>query len=85
MLKVRARIDSAEVDPQMRDRVRRWLVSATIREVLEGRLPDGQSELRLLIHSPARTFADADVTGKEYVLTLKDDLSDPYVGELSVT
>ena len=84
MVTLRAQIISSQVDPSMRDRLRRWLVTARVREVLEGTLEPDRDEISLLVHSPAREFADADIVGREYVLTLEDPVSDPYNGPLSV-
>jgi hypothetical protein len=84
MATLRAQIISSEVDPAMRDRLRRWLVTARVLEVLDGQLPAGRETLSLLVHSPARTFMDADIVGREYVITLEDPLTEPYIGHVSV-
>lgn len=84
MLKLRVRISSSQVDPAMRDRIRRWLVQAEVLEVLEGQLPPDQRVVSLLVHSPARVFMDPEIVGREYVITLEDPLSEPYIGTVSV-
>ena len=84
MATLRVQIISSEVDPAMRDRIRRWLVTARVLEVLDGQFPADGGTLSLLIHSPARTFMDADIAGGEYVITLEDPLTEPYTGHVSV-
>ncbi len=84
MLKLRVHIVSSEVDPAMRDRIRRWLVTAEVREVLEGTLPAEHRTLSLLVHSPARAFMDADIVGRDYVITLEEPVTEPYMGEVRV-
>jgi hypothetical protein len=81
---LRVHIDSSEVDPAMRDRLRRWLVTARVKEVLQGDFPADQGTLSLLVHSPSRVFMDADIVGREYVITLDEPLTDPYMGNVSV-
>ena len=73
-----------EVDPAMRDRLRRWLVTARVEEVLQGELPADHGTLSLLVHSPSRVFMDADIVDREYVITLEEPLTDPYTGDITV-
>jgi hypothetical protein len=84
MLKLRVHITCSEVDPAMRDRLRRWLVTAEVRDVVEGTLPSAQRTLSLLVHSPARVFMDPEIVGRDYVITLDEPLTDPYVGEVGI-
>jgi hypothetical protein len=84
VITLRVHVVSSEVDPARRDRLRRWLVTARVQEVLHGKLPANQDTVSLLVHSPSRTFMDADIVDKEYVITLDEPLTEPYVGEISV-
>ncbi len=84
MLKLRVHIISSEVDPAMRDRLRRWLVTAEVRDVLEGALPAEQRSISLLVHSPARMFMDPEIVGRDYVITLEEPVTDPYAGDIGV-
>jgi hypothetical protein len=84
VITLRVQIVSSEVDPAMRDRLRRWLVTAHIREVVQGTLPTNQDTLSLLVHSPSRVFMDADIVDREYVISLQEPLTDPYTGDISV-
>ena len=84
MITLRVKVVSSVVDPAMRDRIRRWLVTARVQEVIQGSLPEGQDTVSLLVHSPSRLFMDADVVDKEYVITLDEPLTDPYTGEITV-
>ena len=68
----------------MRDRLRRWLVTARVEEVLQGELPVDHGTLSLLVHSPSRVFMDADIVDREYVITLEEPLTDPYTGDITV-
>ena len=68
----------------MRDRLRRWLVTARVQEVLQGDLPADHGTLSLLVHSPSRVFMDADIVDHDYVITLEEPLTDPYMGDVSV-
>jgi hypothetical protein len=81
---LRAQIISSEVDPAMRDRLLRWLVTARVLEVLDGQFPADRDTLSLLVHSPARTFMDPEIVGREYVITLEEPLTDPYIGHVGV-
>jgi len=84
MATLRVQIISSEVDPAMRDRIHRWLVTVRVLEVLDGELPAGREIVSLLVHSPVRTFVDVDIVGREYVITLEDPLTEPYIGHVSV-
>ena len=84
MITLRVQVVSSEVDPAMRDRLRRWLVTARVQEVVQGSLPARQDTVSLLVHSPSRVFMDADIVDKEYVITLDEPLTEPYMGEISV-
>jgi hypothetical protein len=84
VIRLRVRIASSEVDPAMRDRLRRWLVTARVEEVLQGEFPADHGTLSLLVHSPSRVFMDADIVDREYVITLEEPLTDPYTGDISV-
>jgi hypothetical protein len=84
VITLRVHIVSSEVDPATRDRLRRWLVTARVREVLQGSLPANQDTVSLLVHSPSRVFMDADIVDHEYVITLQEPLTVPYTGEVSV-
>ncbi len=81
-LRVLVTIASVEVDPQLRDALRRYLIDARVDELLEGELPEAR--LRLLVHSPSLRLPDLDPVGKQYVLTLEEPVSDPYLGPLEV-
>ena len=81
-LRVLATIVRVEVDPQLRDALRRYLIDARVDELLEGELPEAR--LRLLVHSPSLLFPDADPVGRRYLLSLEEPVSDPYLGPLEV-
>lgn len=84
MATIRYRVETCQVDPLMRDRIRRWLVTGRILEVLEGEVPGGVDELSLLVHSPSRDFRDVEIVGREYALTLTGAFADPYSGPFTV-
>jgi len=84
VIKLRIHVISSEVDPAMRDRLRRWLVTARVRDVLQGSLPPDRDTISMLVHSPARVFADPEIVDHEYVITLDEPLTEPYTGEVSV-
>jgi hypothetical protein len=84
MVRVRVHVETSEVDPLMRDRIKRWLVSVRVLEVLEGTLPDDIGAFSLLVHSPSRDFQDVEIVGHDYVVTREDPFNDPYEGELVV-
>jgi len=84
VIRLRVHIEASQVDPAMRDRLRRWLVTARVEEVLQGELPADHSRLALLVHSPSRVFMDADIVDRDYVITLEEPLTDPYAGDISV-
>ena len=81
-LRVLVTISSVEVDPQLRDALRRYLIDARVDELIEGELPE--AGLRLLVHSPSLLLREPDPVGKRYVLTLEGPVSDPYLGPLEV-
>jgi hypothetical protein len=71
------RVSSVEVDPQLRDRVHRWLVTASVVTVHEGELP---AEVSVLLHSPARDLRDPSPVGSLFRWTLPDGGESPYLG-----
>ena len=73
----------AEPDPEARDSLRPYLVGVRVDELLEGE-PVVGDEVHLLVHSPTRTFAEADPVGERYLLTFTEPLTDPYTGPLDV-
>lgn len=77
-------VREAVVDRHQRDRRRRWLVAFDVDRVDEGQLGVGVATLNLLVHSPSRDFADPDIVGNAYRLTLHDPLDDPYTGRFTV-
>jgi hypothetical protein len=86
-VQVQATVVSVQVDPLMRHRLARHLVRVRVDKVIEGAaaLSElGSDQLTLLVHSPSKTFGDPDPVGQEYLLTLDDPLSEPYVGSLVV-
>jgi hypothetical protein len=83
MLAVSGRVSNVAVDPFLRDRVRRWLVTFDVLEVRSGELPKATSQITLLLHSPAQELAASDVLGLDYEITLDDPLEDPYTGKFS--
>lgn len=84
MLAVAGRVSNVVVDAFLRDRVRRWLVTLDVLEVRSGNLPEGTSQITLLVHSPARDFGASEVVGLDYEVTLDDPLTEPYTGKFSV-
>ena len=57
-----------------------WSVSGSTRSAAPTAL--GAGHLTLLVHSPSKTFGDPDPVGQEYLLTLDDPLTEPYLGSL---
>jgi hypothetical protein len=84
MLEVTGRVSNVVVDPFLRDRVRRWLVTFDVLAVHSGRLPDETLQVTLLVHSPAQELAASEVLGLDYEITLGDPLEDPYTGTFSL-
>jgi hypothetical protein len=83
-LRITGIVVSAEVDPQRRDVLRRWLVTLAVDDVLAGELPPGTTEVGFLVHSPSRDFVDADLIDKRYTITLLEPFAQPYAGEFEV-
>ncbi|HKE77203.1 MAG TPA: hypothetical protein VKB57_26520 [Acidimicrobiales bacterium] len=76
-------VRAAVVDGRQRDRRRRWLVTVDVERVEEGELAGDGTTLTLLVHSPSRDFADPDVVGHAFRLTLLDPVEDPYAGRFT--
>jgi hypothetical protein len=83
-LTVTGTVREAAVDTLRRDRLRRWLVAFDVDRVVEGGPVASGSTLTLLVHSPSRDFADPEIVGRSYRLTLLDPLDDPYTGRFTV-
>jgi hypothetical protein len=82
---IKGQIESSNVDPLMRDLLRRWLVTVRVLEVREGELPRERDSISLLVHSPARTFRDPEIVGRNYLIKLVNDFADPYAGEVEIS
>jgi hypothetical protein len=85
-VKLRATVLSVQVDPLLRHRLFRHLVNLRVDEVIAGSLTTAESgsQFTLLVHSPSKTFRDSNPVGQEYLLTLNDPLTEPYLGSLVV-
>jgi hypothetical protein len=79
---VEATVLQIEVDPYLRDPVRRHLARIRIDEVLSGEL--GAAQITLLIHSPSKTFMDPDPVGYHFLVALTPPIDDPYTGPLEI-
>jgi hypothetical protein len=73
------RVTAVEIDPQLRDRFNRWLVTASVVTVHEG---DLAGELQVLVHSPSRNLRSPRPVGELFRWTLPDDGESPYLGLL---
>jgi len=78
------RVREAKVDPFRRDRRRRWLVTIGVSRVVGGELVVPGDEIVVLVHSPSRDFADPEIVGRSYRVTLLDPPDDPYTGRFEV-
>jgi len=83
-LVIEGRVREARVDPLLRDRRRRWLITVGVSRVIEGEPAGLGDELTLLVHSPSRDFADPEIVGRSYRLTLLDPPDEPYTGRFNV-
>jgi len=79
-LRITGTVVSVEVDPYRRDRLRRWLVTVRPEHVEQAELPRGSDLVTLLVHSPSRDCADADIVGVRYTITFLEPLDQPYMG-----
>jgi hypothetical protein len=79
---VRATVLDVQVDPYLRDPLRRHLVRLRIDDVLAGELPTG--DVTLLVHSPSKTFQDPDPVGSTFLVTLTPPIGDPYAGPVDI-
>ena len=71
-----------EVDPYLRDPLRRHLARIRVDEVLSGELD--ATQVTLLIHSPSKTFMDPDPVGCRFLVALTLPIDDPYTGPLEI-
>lgn len=77
-----ATVLQVDVDPLLRDPLRRHLVLLRVDRILDGDPPG--DHLTLLIHSPSKTFADPDPVGSSFIVTLTPPFDDPYTGPLEI-
>jgi hypothetical protein len=84
VLAVTGRVSNVVVDPFLRDRRRRWLVTFDVLAVHDGRLLGETSQITLLVHSPAQELGASEPLGLDYEITLDDPLEEPYTGMFSV-
>jgi hypothetical protein len=62
------KVINVEIDPMHRDRTLRWMVICRVEEVIQGTLPEGISELTLLVLSPSKAFGDVEIARKKYTV-----------------
>ena len=79
---VAATVLQIEVDPYLRDPLRRHLARIRVDDVLSGELDAAQ--VTLLIHSPSKTFMDPDPVGYRFLVALTPPIDDPYTGPLEI-
>ena len=79
---VEATVVQIEVDPQLRDPLRRHLARIRIDDVLSGDID--ATALTLLIHSPSKTFMDPNPVGYRFLVALTPPIDDPYTGPLEI-
>lgn len=75
------RISDVRVDPLLRDRRRRWLVTAEVLTLHEGEL--ATPVLTVLVHSPSLEFRDPEPVGHVYRVGLADHPDQPYTGRFT--
>ena len=79
---VAATVLQIEVDPYLRDPLRRHLARIRVDEVLSGELD--ATQVTLLIHSPSKTFMDPNPVGYRCLVGLTPPIDDPYTGQLEI-
>ena len=79
---VAATVLQIEVDPYLRDPLRRHLARIRIDDVLSGDID--ATALTLLIHSPSKTFMDPNPVGYRYLVAMTPPIGDPYTGPLEI-
>lgn len=79
---VEATVVQIEVDPRLRDPLRRHLARIRIDDVLSGDIE--ATHITLQIHSPSKTFMDPNPVGCRFLVALTPPIEDPYTGPLEI-